>query len=42
MVMETIELSEDTDRWDVLLWIGSRWLRIRTGGVCGYGLDRSG
>ena len=41
-VMEWIELAEGTDRWDVRLWTGSNWLRIRTGGMCGYGLDRAG
>jgi len=42
MVMEWIEVAEDTDRWDVRLWTASRWLSIRTGGMCGYGLDRAG
>jgi len=42
MVMETIELSEYTDKLDVRLWTVSRWLSIRTGGMCGYGLNRSG
>jgi len=41
-VMEWIELDQDTDRWDVRLGTGSCWLRIRTGGMCGYGLDRAG
>jgi len=40
--MDWIELAEDTERWDVRLWTGSSWLRIRTGGICGYGLDRVG
>jgi len=42
MVMESIDLSEYTDRLDVRLWTGSRWLRIRTVWLCGYGMDRSG
>jgi len=39
-VMDWIELAEGTDRWDVRLWTGSSRLRVRTGGMCGYGLDR--
>jgi len=38
--MDWIELTEGTDRWDVRLWNVSSWLRVRTGGMCGYGLDR--
>ena len=41
-VMDWIVVAEDTDRWDVWLWTGSRRLRVRTGGMCGYGLDRGG
>jgi len=41
-VMDCIELDQDTDRWDVLLWTGSRWLSVRTGGMCGYELDGIG
>jgi len=40
--MNRMEMADDTDRWDVRLWNGSRWLRIWTGGMCGYGLDRGG
>jgi len=40
--MDWIELAERTDRWDVLLWTGSSCLRVRTGGMFGYGLDRAG
>jgi len=39
--MEWIELAEDTDRWDVRLWTGSSWIRIRTGGMYGNGMDRA-
>jgi len=39
VVMNWMELAEYTDRWDVRLWNGSRWLSIRTGGICCYGLD---
>ena len=31
-VMDWIELAEGKDRWDVRLWTGSSWPRIRTGG----------
>jgi len=41
-VMDWIELTEGTDRWDERLWIGSSWLSVRTGGMCGYGLDIAG
>jgi len=40
--MDWIELAQDTDKWDLRLWNGSSWLRIRIGGMCGYGLDRAG
>ena len=40
--MDWIELAKDTDGRDVRLWNGSSWLRIRTGGMCDYGLDRAG
>jgi len=40
--MYWIEVAQDADRWDVRLWIGSSCLRIRIGGMCGYGLDRAG
>jgi len=40
--MDWIELAQDTDMWDVRLWTGSSWLRIRTGRICVYGLDRAG
>ena len=40
--MDWIELVQDTDRWDVRLRNGSCCLRIRTGGMCGYGVDRDG
>jgi len=39
--LDWIELSQDKDRWDVMLWTGSTCLRIRTGRMCGYGLDRA-
>jgi len=32
-VMDWIEMAEDTDRWDVWLWTGSSWMRVRTGGM---------
>jgi len=41
-VMDWIELDQYTDRWDVQLWTGSSWLRIRTVGMGGYGLNRAG
>jgi len=41
-VMDWIEMAQDTDRWDVQLWTGLTWLGIRTGGICGYGLNRVG
>ena len=41
-VMDWIKRAEGTDRWDVCLWTGSSGLRVRTGGMCGYGLDRAG
>jgi len=41
-VMDWIELAECTDRWNVRLWTGSSWLRVRTGGMCGYKLDGAG
>jgi len=41
-VMDWIELAECTDRWDVRLWNVSSYLSVRTGLMCGYGLDRSG
>jgi len=40
--MDWIEPAEGTDKLDVRLWTGSSWLRIRTSGMCGYGLDRAG
>jgi len=40
-VMDWIELAECTDRWDVRLWTVSSCLSVRTGGMCGYGLDRA-
>jgi len=40
--MDWIVLAQYTDRWDVQLWTGSSWLRIRTRGMCGYGLNRAG
>jgi len=40
-VMDWIELAECTNRWDVRLWTLSNWLRVQTGGMCGYGLDRA-
>jgi len=40
--MDWIELADGTDRWDVWLSTGWSWLRVRTGGMCGYGLDRGG
>jgi len=40
--MDWIELVKHNDRWDMRLWIGSSWLRIRTGGLCVYELDRAG
>jgi len=39
--MDWIELARNTDRWDVRLWTESSWLSVRTGGMCGYGLDRT-
>ena len=42
VVMNWMELAEGTERWDVRLWTGRSLLRIRTGGMCGYGLDRGG
>jgi len=41
-VMEWIELTEGTDRWDVRLWTVSSCLMVRTGVMCSYGLDRAG
>jgi len=41
-VMDWIELAQYTDMLDVQLWTGSRWLRIGTGGIGGYGLNRAG
>jgi len=41
-VMDWIEVAQVTDRWDVRLWTGWRCLRIGTGGMCCYGLDRGG
>jgi len=38
--MDWIELDQNRDRWNVRLWNGSSWPRIRTGGMCGNGLDR--
>jgi len=40
-VMDWVELTEGTDRWDLQLWNVSSCLRVRTGGMCGYGLDRA-
>jgi len=40
-VMDWIEMAEETDRLDVRLWTVSCWLRVRTSGMCGYGLDRA-
>jgi len=40
--MDWIEVAQDTDMMDVWLWIGSKWLSLRTGGMCGYGLYRAG
>jgi len=40
--MDWIEVAEHTDSWDVWLWTGSRWLMLRTGGMCGYELDGTG
>jgi len=40
--MDWIEVAQVRDRWDVRLWTGSRWLRIRTCVMCSYGLDRVG
>jgi len=40
--MDWFEMAECTDRWDVLLWTGSRWLSVGTGGICGYELDGDG
>jgi len=40
--MDRIELTDVTDRWDVWLRTVSSCLRVRTGGMCGYGLDRAG
>jgi len=41
-VMDWIEVAQFADRWDLRLWTGWRWLRIGTGGMCGYVLDRGG
>ena len=38
--MDWFELAQNKERWDVLLWNGSSWPRIQTGGMCAYGLDR--
>jgi len=40
VVMNWMEMADDTDRWYVRLWTGSSWLRIRTMGMCGYGMNR--
>jgi len=37
-VMDWIEMTECTDKWDVLLWTVSSCLSVRTVGMCGYGL----
>jgi len=42
VVMDWIDLAEGKDWWDVRLWTGSILLSVRTGGMCGYGLDRAG
>jgi len=39
--MDWIELVKDNDRWDVRSWNGSSRIRIRTGGMYGYGIDRA-
>ena len=40
-VMDWIEIAQDTERCFVRLWIGSSWIRIRTGGIYCYGNDRA-
>ena len=41
-VMDWNGLAQDRDRWRTLVWAGSVWLRLRTGGGHLCGLDRSG
>jgi len=41
-VMDWVEVAQDIDRWYVRLWTEWRWLSLRTGGMCGYGMDRAG